>query len=158
VYERYGTLLVSDAGARFKPEDDAPRNWVDLSYRVLDVIDNQVRSLRKRLLLQLGPYRDVSLIYAPGVSFDIAKELITHCENQESASRSWTARRRWTPVARNAKDSHLFDSDPSRLRDFDTQAVRFPADSLASQVGECGRNLSVPPLPSLSVTPLLQEQ
>jgi len=31
--------------------------------------------------LQLDPYRDVSLVYAPGVNFDIAKELITHCEN-----------------------------------------------------------------------------
>ena len=31
--------------------------------------------------LKLDPYRDVSLVYAPGVDFVIAKELITHCEN-----------------------------------------------------------------------------
>lgn len=51
-YKRYRTLLVSDAGAPFKPDGDVPRNWAGLSYRVLDVIDNQVRSLRKRLLLK----------------------------------------------------------------------------------------------------------
>jgi phage tail sheath protein FI len=31
--------------------------------------------------LKLDPYRDVSLVYAPGVGFDIAKKLIAHCEN-----------------------------------------------------------------------------
>lgn len=50
-YKRYRTLLVSDAGAPFKPDKDVPRNWAGLGKRVIDVVDNQVRSLRKRLLL-----------------------------------------------------------------------------------------------------------
>ena len=31
--------------------------------------------------LELDPYRDVALVYAPGVSTDIAKEIVIHCEN-----------------------------------------------------------------------------
>jgi NTE family protein len=50
-YKRYRTLLVSDAGAPFKADDDVPTNWAGLGKRVIDVVDNQVRSLRKRLLL-----------------------------------------------------------------------------------------------------------
>jgi len=50
-YKRYRTLLVSDAGAPFKADEDVPTNWAGLGKRVIDVVDNQVRSLRKRLLL-----------------------------------------------------------------------------------------------------------
>jgi NTE family protein len=50
-YKRYRTLLVSDAGAAFKAVEDVSNDWAGLSYRVLNVIDNQVRSLRKRLLV-----------------------------------------------------------------------------------------------------------
>lgn len=50
-YKRYQTLLVSDAGAPFQPAKDVPRNWAGLGKRVIDVVDNQVRALRKRLLM-----------------------------------------------------------------------------------------------------------
>lgn len=51
-WKRYDTVLVSDAGEKTQPKED----WVRHSYRILDLIDNQVRSLRKRLLIQ--SYRD----------------------------------------------------------------------------------------------------
>jgi len=50
-YKRYRTLFVSDAGAPFGAEENVPTNWAGLGKRVIDVVDNQVRSLRKRLLL-----------------------------------------------------------------------------------------------------------
>jgi len=50
-YKRYRTLLVSDAGAPFAAVKDVPRNWAGLGKRVIDVVDNQVRALRKRLLM-----------------------------------------------------------------------------------------------------------
>lgn len=31
--------------------------------------------------LELDPFREVSLVYAPGVGFDVAKAVVTHCEN-----------------------------------------------------------------------------
>jgi NTE family protein len=50
-YKRYRSVLVSDAGAPFAPVEDVPRNWAGLGKRVIDVMDNQVGALRKRLLM-----------------------------------------------------------------------------------------------------------
>lgn len=51
VIKRYRTVLVSDGGQKTAPEADPRRNWAQHSIRILDVIDNQVRSLRKRQLI-----------------------------------------------------------------------------------------------------------
>ena len=50
-YKRCRTLLVSDAGAPFKPAKDVPENWAGLGKRVIDLVDSQVRALRRRLLM-----------------------------------------------------------------------------------------------------------
>ncbi|MGD8912512.1 MAG: patatin-like phospholipase family protein [Candidatus Thiodiazotropha sp.] len=50
-YKRYKTILVSDAGGKLKPEEEPKSDWAFHSYRVMELIDNQVRSLRKRMLI-----------------------------------------------------------------------------------------------------------
>jgi NTE family protein len=50
-YKRYLTLLVSDAGGKMQADEDPDSDWARHAKRVLDVIDNQVRSLRKRQLI-----------------------------------------------------------------------------------------------------------
>lgn len=50
-YKCYQTVIVSNGGAPFAVEDKAPVNWVGLGARVIDLIDNQVLSLRKRVLI-----------------------------------------------------------------------------------------------------------
>lgn len=51
VWKRLDTVLVSDAGMKFSPDADPAGDWIRHSKRVLDLIDNQVRSLRKRQLI-----------------------------------------------------------------------------------------------------------
>jgi NTE family protein len=51
VFKHYDTVLVSDAGQKIDAEGEPARNWAQHSYRVLNLVDNQVRSLRKRLLI-----------------------------------------------------------------------------------------------------------
>ena len=51
VFKRYDTVLVSDAGGKTQAEPEPETDWVRHSVRVLDLIDNQVRSLRKRELI-----------------------------------------------------------------------------------------------------------
>lgn len=51
VWKKYRTILVSDAGGQIKPDSDPPVNWAGHIVRVLSVIDNQVRALRKRQLI-----------------------------------------------------------------------------------------------------------
>lgn len=47
-WKRYQTILVSDAGGKMQPTEEPKSDWIRHSIRVLDLIDNQVRSLRKR--------------------------------------------------------------------------------------------------------------
>lgn len=49
--KRFTTLLVSDAGQKIAPEEDPAHDWARHAVRVLDTVDNQVRSLRKRHLI-----------------------------------------------------------------------------------------------------------
>lgn len=39
------------------------------------------RSVQGLAALELDPYRDVALVYAPNVATDIAQKIVTHCEN-----------------------------------------------------------------------------
>jgi len=50
-WKRYETVLVSDGGGKLQPEEDPKRDWARHSYRVLNLVDNQVRSLRKRQVI-----------------------------------------------------------------------------------------------------------
>ena len=52
-WKRYQTILVSDAGAKLKAEEEPKSDWPRHAYRVLDLVDSQVRSLRKRQVIYL---------------------------------------------------------------------------------------------------------
>lgn len=47
-WKRYTTILVSDGGGKDGPEPEPAHDWARHSIRILSIIDNQVRSLRKR--------------------------------------------------------------------------------------------------------------
>lgn len=51
VWKNHETVLVSDAGGRFGLEKQPKGDWPRHAIRVLDLIDNQVRSLRRRQLI-----------------------------------------------------------------------------------------------------------
>lgn len=51
VWKRYETVLVSDGGGKTQAQEEPKSDWARHAYRVLDLIDNQVRSLRKRQLI-----------------------------------------------------------------------------------------------------------
>jgi NTE family protein len=52
VFKEYCTVLVSDGGSPFREQEAPSRVWPFQLKRVLDCIDNQVRSLRKRQLIE----------------------------------------------------------------------------------------------------------
>jgi NTE family protein len=47
-WKRYMTILVSDAGGKMQAEPEPKSDWARHALRINDLIDNQVRSLRKR--------------------------------------------------------------------------------------------------------------
>jgi NTE family protein len=52
VWKRYDTILVSDGGGKLQPEERPKTDWARHAIRINELIDNQVRSLRKRLLIE----------------------------------------------------------------------------------------------------------
>lgn len=52
VWKRYRTVLVSDAGGSLAADSSPSRDWGRHAMRVLFMIDNQVRSLRKRQIIE----------------------------------------------------------------------------------------------------------
>lgn len=52
VWKKYETVLVSDAGAAFATQVKPKRDWFRHTARVLFIIDNQVRNLRRRQLIE----------------------------------------------------------------------------------------------------------
>ena len=51
VWKRYHTVLVSDGGGKLQAEEEPKSDWARHAYRVLNLIDNQVRALRKRQVI-----------------------------------------------------------------------------------------------------------
>jgi NTE family protein len=51
-WKRYQTVLVSDAGGKTQAEEEPKTDWARHSYRVLNLVDNQVRALRKRQVIE----------------------------------------------------------------------------------------------------------
>jgi len=51
VFKSFQTVIVSNAGGQYKPKKKIVGDWILQSYRVMNTIDNQVRSLRKRILI-----------------------------------------------------------------------------------------------------------
>ena len=51
VFKNFQTVIVSNAGGGYKAEKKVSGDWALQSYRVMSTIDNQVRSLRKRVLI-----------------------------------------------------------------------------------------------------------
>jgi NTE family protein len=51
-WKNYRTVLVSDAGGKLRPEGEPEADWARHALRILDLIDNQVRSLRKRQVIE----------------------------------------------------------------------------------------------------------
>jgi len=52
VWKNFRTVLVSDAGGKMQPDPEPEHDWGRHALRVLDLIDNQVRSLRKRQVIE----------------------------------------------------------------------------------------------------------
>jgi NTE family protein len=52
VWKQIKTVLVSDGGGKMQPEAEPKNDWARHAVRVSGIVDNQVRSLRKRLIIQ----------------------------------------------------------------------------------------------------------
>lgn len=71
VWKSHRTVLISDAGAKTSAEPEPHSDWARHAYRVLDLVDNQVRSLRKRQVLAGFKAKPDSAEYRQGTYWSI---------------------------------------------------------------------------------------
>jgi NTE family protein len=50
-WKRHQTVFVSDAGGKTQAEEEPKTDWARHSYRIFNLVDNQVRALRKRQVI-----------------------------------------------------------------------------------------------------------
>lgn len=107
VFKRVTTVLVSDAGQKIEAEADPAEDWARHSIRVLGVTDDQVRSLRKR-------------------------ELIDAYRRGDRTGAYWGIRTDWTNYGLQKKFGAAADPlgcagrDPTRLADVPTRLKAMP--------------------------------
>jgi NTE family protein len=74
-WKRYQTILVSDAGGKTEPEEEPHKDAARHSYRVLDLIDNQVRALRKRQLIDSFKAKETDAVHRKGAYWGIRTDI-----------------------------------------------------------------------------------
>lgn len=72
-WKRYDIILVSDAGGRMQAEAEPKLDWPRHTYRVLSMIDNQVRALRKRQVIESFKLRQYVLQHGGGPESELFK-------------------------------------------------------------------------------------
>ena len=70
-WKRYDTILVSDGGGHFAAEEAPHHDWTRHAYRVLNLIDSQVRALRTRQVITLFQQKERKGSYW-GIRQDVA--------------------------------------------------------------------------------------
>lgn len=75
VWKRYRTVLVSDAGGKTQAEERPHRDWARHAYRVLHLVDNQVRSLRKRELIDSFRAPEKQAVHRDGAYWGIRTDI-----------------------------------------------------------------------------------
>ncbi len=73
ILKRYDTVLVSDAGGKMQPDPKPKLTWGFQAFRVLSMMDNQVRALRKRDIIGMFVLRDQLLKKEPKPDDEVIK-------------------------------------------------------------------------------------
>jgi NTE family protein len=77
-WKEYKTILVSDGGGKMQPEEEPHGDWARHSLRVNDLIDNQVRSLRKRQLIGSYELEDQNPLKRDGTYWGIRSDMANY--------------------------------------------------------------------------------
>jgi NTE family protein len=78
VWKNYDTVLVSDGGGHIEAEGEPKTDWARHSYRVLNLIDNQVRSLRARQVIDSYTAAPQESSYRKGTYWGIRTDIANY--------------------------------------------------------------------------------
>jgi NTE family protein len=74
-WKRYRTILVSDAGKKMEAEAGPKTNWLSQLHRVFSLVDNQVRSLRVRQVVNAYTLAPTDPEYRSGTYWGIRMDI-----------------------------------------------------------------------------------
>jgi NTE family protein len=74
-WKRYDTILVSDGGGKIEHEEEPRSDWARHSYRILNLIDNQVRSLRKQQVIESYKAHEADANFRKGAYWGIRTDI-----------------------------------------------------------------------------------
>jgi NTE family protein len=85
-WKNYTSILVSDAGGHFAEEPDPATDWARQTYRVLKLVDNQVRSLRKRQVIGsiMGEFKDGMYVGIRSIVATDFKKAVLHADKKQT--------------------------------------------------------------------------
>jgi NTE family protein len=75
VWKRCRTVLVSDGGGKLEPEEEPKTDPARHSYRVLNLIDSQVRALRKRQVIDSFKAKEDEAVHRKGAYWGIRTDI-----------------------------------------------------------------------------------
>jgi NTE family protein len=78
VWKRYQTVLVSDAGGKLEAEEEPKSDWAQHAYRVLNLIDSQVRALRKRQVIDSFKANPADAMHRKGAYWGIRTDIANY--------------------------------------------------------------------------------
>jgi NTE family protein len=78
VWKRYSTVLVSDGGGKLQAEEEPKSDWARHSYRVLNLIDGQVRALRKRQVIASFRADQGASVHREGAYWGIRTDIVDY--------------------------------------------------------------------------------
>jgi len=110
-FKRYQMLLVSDAGMKISPETRPHEDWIMHTLRILELVDNQVRSLRKRQLISAFKLPRGNSGWRAGTYFSIRTNLSAF-ECGDPFGYGLKSRPRW-------QDTSMLAAIPTRLAALD---------------------------------------
>jgi NTE family protein len=77
-WKAYRTILVSDGGGKMQGQEEPHADWVQHGLRVNEIIDNQVRSLRKRQLIGSYELPSTDPLYREGTYLGIRSDMANY--------------------------------------------------------------------------------
>ena len=136
VWKRYQTVLVSDAGGKLEAEEEPKSDWARHSYRVLNLIDSQVRALRKRQVIDSYKANPADANHRKGAYWGIRTDIADYQLPMPCRARSigrWSSPRRrrgssaWTTTLQERLINWGYAVSDAALRKHVDPALAAPA-------------------------------
>ncbi len=125
IQKNFGTILVSDAGGKMQPDPKPKLFWGIQAFRVLNMMDNQVRALRKRDIVDMFILRNELTEYMRANNMDVDENILQRVSRKGAYWGTYSDMREYDPgdgaLSCPYDKTKALANLPTRLWKFSTQ-------------------------------------